>query len=55
VIAALRRLRTTGAEIADTLEMALWIVSGILTRIGMGKLRSARAGARAALRTSSPR
>jgi len=38
VIAALRRLRMTGAEIAETLDMALSTVSGILTRIGMGKL-----------------
>jgi transposase len=38
VIAALRRLRMTGAEIAETLDMALWTVSGILTRIGLGKL-----------------
>jgi transposase InsO family protein len=38
VIAALRRLRMTGAEIAETLGMALSTVSGILTRIGMGKL-----------------
>ena len=38
VIAALRRLRMTGAEIAECLEMALSTVSGILTRIGMGKL-----------------
>jgi transposase InsO family protein len=37
-IAALRRLRFTGPEIADTLGMALSTVSGILTRIGMGKL-----------------
>jgi len=37
-IAALRRLRMTGAEIAEALEMALSTVSGILTRIGMGKL-----------------
>jgi len=37
-IAALRRLRMTGAEIAETLGMALSTVSGILTRIGMGKL-----------------
>jgi transposase InsO family protein/transposase len=36
-IAALR-LRFTGPEIAETLEMALSSVSGILTRIGMGKL-----------------
>ena len=38
VIAALRRLRMTGAEIAEALEMALSTVSGILTRIGLGKL-----------------
>jgi transposase InsO family protein len=38
VIAALRRLRMTGAEIAETLDMALSTVSGILTRIGLGKL-----------------
>jgi hypothetical protein len=37
-IAALRRLRFTGPEIAECLEMALSTVSGILTRIGMGKL-----------------
>ena len=37
-IAALRRLRFTGPEIAETLEMALSTVSGILTRIGMGRL-----------------
>jgi transposase InsO family protein len=38
VIAALRRLRMTGAEIAETLEMPVSTVSGILTRIGLGKL-----------------
>jgi transposase len=38
VIAALRRLRMTGAEIAECLDMALTTVSGILRRIGMGKL-----------------
>jgi transposase InsO family protein len=38
VIAALRRLRMTGAEIAECLDMALSTVSGILTRIGLGKL-----------------
>ena len=37
-IAALRRLRLTGAEIAELLGMALSTVSGILARIGMGKL-----------------
>jgi transposase InsO family protein len=38
VIAALRRLRMTGAEIAECLDMAVTTVSGILTRIGMGRL-----------------
>jgi transposase len=38
VIAALRRLRMTGAEIAECLDMAVRTVSGLLTRIGMGKL-----------------
>jgi transposase InsO family protein len=37
-IIKLRRLRFTAAEIAETLGMALSTVSGILTRIGMGKL-----------------
>src|SRR5436190_9075072 len=37
-IAALRRLRFTAPEIAETLAMALSTVSGILARIGMGKL-----------------
>ncbi len=38
VICALRRLRLTGAEIAEVLGMAETTVSGILTRCGMGKL-----------------
>jgi transposase InsO family protein len=38
VIAALRRLRFTGPEIAELLDRPLSTVSGILTRIGMGKL-----------------
>src|SRR4051794_19194725 len=37
-IAALRRLRFTGPEIAELLGMALSTVSGILTPIGMGQL-----------------
>jgi transposase InsO family protein len=37
-IAALRRLRMTGPEIADVLDMAVSTVSGILTRIGLGRL-----------------
>src|SRR5579883_1816739 len=38
VIGKLRRLRMTAAEIAETLGMPLSTVSGILTRIGMGRL-----------------
>jgi transposase InsO family protein len=37
-IAALRRLRLTGPEIAEALAMPLSTVSGILSRIGLGKL-----------------
>jgi transposase InsO family protein len=37
-IAALRRVRLTGLEIAQALGMAHSTVSGILTRIGLGKL-----------------
>jgi transposase InsO family protein len=37
-IAKLRRLRFTAAEIAETLGMALSTVSGILARLGMGRL-----------------
>ncbi len=37
-IAALRRLRLTGPEIAETLEMAISTVSAVLKRIGLGKL-----------------
>ena len=37
-IAALRRLRFTGPELAELLQMPLSTVSGILTRIGMGRL-----------------
>jgi transposase InsO family protein/transposase len=37
-IAALRRLRFTGPELAEVFGMALSTVSGILTRIGMGRL-----------------
>jgi transposase InsO family protein len=38
MIAGLRRLRMTGAEIAEILGMPVSTVSGILTRIGLGKL-----------------
>jgi transposase InsO family protein len=37
-IAALRQLRMTGPEIAETLEMATSTVSAVLKRIGLGKL-----------------
>jgi transposase InsO family protein len=38
VIAALRRLRMTGPEIAECLQMASSTVSAVLDRIGLGKL-----------------
>jgi transposase InsO family protein len=38
VIVNLRRLRMTAAEIAETLAMPVSTVSGILTRLGMGRL-----------------
>jgi transposase len=38
LIAALRRLRMTGGEISEVLAMPASTVSGILTRIGLGKL-----------------
>jgi transposase InsO family protein/transposase len=38
VIAALRRLRFTGPEIAELLAMATSTVGAVLTRIGLGKL-----------------
>jgi transposase len=38
LIAAMRRLRLTAAEISEPLGMALSTVSGILTRLGLGRL-----------------
>lgn len=38
VIVMLRGLRFTAAEIAETLGIALSTVSGILTRLGLGRL-----------------
>jgi transposase InsO family protein len=38
VIVKLRRLRMTAAEIAETLQMPLSTVSGILSRLGIGRL-----------------
>ena len=38
VIAALRRLRMSGPEISEVIDRPLSTVSGILTRIGLGKL-----------------
>jgi transposase InsO family protein len=38
LIVGLRKLRFTAAEIAETLGMALSTVSGILTRLGLGRL-----------------
>ena len=42
-IAALRRLRFTGPEIAELLDRPQSTVSGILTRIEIGRLRDRRA------------
>ena len=54
-IAALRRLRLTGPEIAETLEMATSTVSAVLKRIGLGKLsRPGAGGADPPLRTTRP-
>ncbi len=47
-IAALRRLRLTGPEIAETLEMATSTVSAVLVRIGLGKLSPWSPGSRSA-------
>jgi transposase InsO family protein len=47
-IAAIRRLRFTGAQIAELFEMPETTVSGILTRIGLGRL--GRLGLEPALR-----
>lgn len=38
MICSLRRLRMTGAEIAECLAMPLSTVSGVLTRVGLGRL-----------------
>ena len=48
---ALRQLRMSAAEIAETLAMALSTVSGILTRHGLGRL--GRLGLEQPLRTSA--
>src|SRR5438045_1872228 len=48
VIVKLRRLRMTAAEIAETLTMPLSTVSGVLTRLGLGRL--GRLGLEAAIR-----
>jgi transposase InsO family protein len=39
LLACLRRLRMTGAEIAEVLQMPLSTVQAILTRIGLGRLQ----------------
>ena len=52
-IAALRRLRLTGAQIAELLTMPLSTVSAILTRIGLGRLSAlSRASPPTATRSS---
>jgi transposase len=52
-IAALRRLRMTGAEIAECLGMALSTVSGILTRIGLGRLSRSSLSSRSTATSAS--
>jgi len=44
LIAALRRLRMTAAEIAEALVMPVSTVSGVITRIGLGRLSRLDAG-----------
>ena len=53
-IAALRRLRFTGAEIAETLDMALSTVSGFLTGARDGSPRADRTRTSCSLRTRTP-
>jgi transposase len=51
-ISALRRLRFTGAELAEIFAMPETTVSGILTRVGLGRLGRLASSPRAA--TSAP-
>ena len=53
-IAALRRLRFTGPEIAELLGMPVSTVSGILTRIGMGRLAGSGSSPPSAMSASDP-
>jgi hypothetical protein len=53
-IAALRRLRLTGPEIAETPAMPLSTVSGTLTRIGMGTLGRLGSSRPSAMSASGP-
>lgn len=50
-IAALRKVRLTGPEIAVALSMPVSTVSGILTLIGLGKLPVGARGATESVRT----
>jgi transposase len=55
VIARLRGLRMTAAEIAETLRIPLSTVSGILTRIGIGQARDwAGSGSRSPFAMDAP-
>ena len=54
VIVALRRLRFSAAEIADTLGMALPTVSAVLARQGLGRLGRIEGGAGKRLRERAP-
>ncbi len=53
-IAALRRLRFTGAQIAELLAMPEKTVSGILTRVGLGRLGRLGSSPPAAMSASGP-
>ena len=55
VVVALRRLRFSAAEIADTIGMALSTVSAVLAREGMGRARPDRARAARPLRAAASR
>src|ERR1035437_10389525 len=55
LIVALRQLRMTAAEIAETLQMPLSTVSAVLTRSGVGRLGRDRARARRTLRALQAR
>ena len=54
LLAALRRLRFTAPELADLLDMPVSTISGILKRVGLGKLGRLGLEPAAALRAGTP-